>query len=481
MNFVNFTLVSENSFGKFYKRTIRDIETIFCIKNEQIYINYSYIVNSFQNNKHGFRHIIRSEQFLEDLNLYCRNNNIEFTRENIFENIPELLNEVTIFFNINRTNTNNIIREIQGTYGPTDFIDIILFNLSSEYRQEIHNLMITVQQLSDISEMSFRVTLQNTINELQERIRELEERNRNLNNEKEIYKNKFNYSSIVSKLKNGFINDNFEELHRRFDEQDKQHQETINSIREESRRNLEKSKKHYKKLMNKLKLNHAETIVKIGNHSKNNLERRTTNPSIPSKIECLRIYVNKIDLNVSEDSLIDLYSNRCQKENLKNLNLDRYEVIYNEELLANSVELYNNFLNQIEIEYTRVNSGRIQLERQNLDQFTDALTNFVSASNSLNTNKVIPEKISNDPNLNISMFTEFFNYKYYLNNRYRDLIYCESRSCLKFVLKVNNETIYIEDPQELVGTRIGDDSRTTYIINSIELINNKYHITYNTI
>ena len=71
-------------------------------------------------------------------------------------------------------------------------------------------------------------------------------------------------------------------------------------------RQAEKSKKHYKKIMNKLKLNHAETIGRIGDHSKNNLERRTTNPSIPSKVECLRIYITKIDLNTSEDTLIDL-------------------------------------------------------------------------------------------------------------------------------------------------------------------------------
>ena len=75
------------------------------------------------------------------------------------------------------------------------------------------------------------------------------------------------------------------------------------------------------------------------------------------------------------------------------------------------------------------------------------------------------------------MFSEFFNYKFYLNNRYRDLIYCESRQCLKFILKVNNETIFIEDPQELVGIRTRDDLRTTYIINSIEFINNKYKLT----
>ena len=206
--------------------------------------------------------------------------------------------------------------------------------------------------------------------------------------------------------------------------------------------------------------------------------KRITNPSIPSKVECLRIYITKINLNTSEDTLIDLYSNRCQKENLKNLDLDRYEVIYNEELLANSVELYNNFLNNLTLEYTRINSGRIQIERQNLDQFIEDLTSYVNNSNTLNTNEVIPEEISNDPNLNISMLSEFFNYKFYLNNRYRDLIYCESRQCLKFVLKVNNQSIYIEDPLELVGTRIRDDSRTTYIIESIEFIDNRYHITY---
>ena len=97
--------------------------------------------------------------------------------------------------------------------------------------------------------------------------------------------------------------------------------------------------------------------------------------------------------------------------------------------------MYNNFLNEVDIEYTRVNSGRIQIERQNLDQFIEDLTSYVNNSNTLNTNKVISEEISNDPNLNISMFSEFFNYKYYLNNRYRDLIYCESRQCLKFILK----------------------------------------------
>ena len=146
--------------------------------------------------------------------------------------------------------------------------------------------------------------------------------------------------------------------------------------------------------------------------------KRVTNSFIPSKVECLIIYITKEDLNESSDSLIDLYSNRCQKENLKNLDLDRYEVIYNEELLANSVELYNNFLNDLNIEYTRVNSGRIQIERQNLDQFIEDLTSYVNNSNTLNTNEVIPEEISNDPNLNISMFSDFFNYKFYLNNRY---------------------------------------------------------------
>ena len=43
-----------------------------------------------------------------------------------------------------------------------------------------------------------------------------------------------------------------------------QHQETIENLN----RQAEKSKKHYKKMMNKLKLNHAESIGKIEDHSK---------------------------------------------------------------------------------------------------------------------------------------------------------------------------------------------------------------------
>ena len=204
MNSDNLTLILDNSVGKFYEKSIRDTETIFCLKDGQWFINYSYIVNKFNKNEYGFRNIIRSKHFLEDLIQYCKNNNIKFTREVTFESIPELLNEVNFFFNINRTNTKNITNEVQGTYGLTDFIDIILFNLSPEYRQEIHKLMKLIQQNSDLTNTSFMTTLQNIIDELQERIKELEQRNKNLNIRKEMYKNKFEYSNIVSKLKDNF-------------------------------------------------------------------------------------------------------------------------------------------------------------------------------------------------------------------------------------------------------------------------------------
>lgn len=65
----NFVLIVENSIGKFYRRSIRNIVTIFCLKEEQYYINYSYISNKYNNNKDEFRNIIRTDQFLEDLKI----------------------------------------------------------------------------------------------------------------------------------------------------------------------------------------------------------------------------------------------------------------------------------------------------------------------------------------------------------------------------------------------------------------------------
>ena len=251
----------------------------------------------------------------------------------------------------------------------------MLCKVYSEFKHLILKLSDIVLNLTELQDNDIETYMNMTTSEY---IKLLKEKDKELNqykSDKKILKDKLNTETfknnyrctIVSEIKNKFFDDKFEDLK-------KLHEETIENMNKNHKETMEKSKKHYKKLMNKLKLNHAETIGKIGDHSKTNLERRTTNPSIPSKVECLRIYINKIDLNTSEDTLIDLYSNRCQRENLKNLDLDRYEVIYNEELLANSVELYNNFFNEVDIEYTRVNSGRIQIERQNLDQFVDALT-----------------------------------------------------------------------------------------------------------
>lgn len=67
----SFVLISKNSICQFYRKSIRDIETIFCLKKERYYINYSYIVNKYTNNVDGFRNIIVSEQFLEDLKIYA--------------------------------------------------------------------------------------------------------------------------------------------------------------------------------------------------------------------------------------------------------------------------------------------------------------------------------------------------------------------------------------------------------------------------
>ena len=89
------SLVLENNDTKYYTRNIRDIETIYCVKNNQIYINYSRIVNTFRNNDRSFGNIVTSIQFLEDLQIYagrkpcvkplacCRNNIYHLIEKNL--------------------------------------------------------------------------------------------------------------------------------------------------------------------------------------------------------------------------------------------------------------------------------------------------------------------------------------------------------------------------------------------------------------
>lgn len=55
----------------FYTRNIRDINTIYAIKYNKIYINYSKIFINLNSDKNSFRNIIRSTQFKEDFVIYA--------------------------------------------------------------------------------------------------------------------------------------------------------------------------------------------------------------------------------------------------------------------------------------------------------------------------------------------------------------------------------------------------------------------------
>ena len=259
-NNTNFSFILENSIGKFYRSSIRDIETVFCLKNTQYYINYSYIVNNYVNNVKGFRNIIVSKQFFEDLKIYCKNNNIEFTREITFENINDLINETNFFFNVHRSNTNNITSNIQGTFGPIDFIDIILFNLSSEYRQEVHNLMDSIQNLANVTNNTFRGELERTIEELQTRIQELTEENINLRNKnnKLIKEAKFR-NTVVSQLKVKFHSDEMEslraELNKKFEEQQRRFDEAEFRANERFLKSEERSNLRTNRIISKIEGN----------------------------------------------------------------------------------------------------------------------------------------------------------------------------------------------------------------------------------
>ena len=449
----NFVLITENSLGKFYRRSIRDIETIFCLKDEQYYINYSYISNRYNNDLHCFRNIIVSKQFLEDLKIYCRNKTIEFTREISFENINELVNETNFFFKVSRGNNT-----IQGTYGPIDFIDIILFNLSSEYKQEVHNLMNSIQNLADNTNTTFIETLQNTINELQERVNNLEKENNKLNN-------KLKYINIVNKMKNNFHNTDLDDLRKELQSQ-------FNEARFEA-------EERFQKLFQQAKLNEFNIISTVENNTKNNLKDKLINPTIEEKIEYIRCYVSYDELNNSGDNDdTTIVTNRCMYENLPLLDTSSNYLIF-EDPVSNARETFNNYLRTTTIPYRRITCSKLSIKRVFFEEFTFDFTDFMLESKEVDVSIIVPREFSNSIQRNIGSYSNIILKDYFLENKWRTL-YLDTDTNELFYNKLTSESTFIKeyiDLDHLVNKRI--KFRNEYkVIQDININGDKYELKY---
>lgn len=161
----NSELVLDNSYGKFYRFIIRDIETILLIRNDEVLINYSKIVNTIKENRDEFRKLIQTDYFLNHVKYYYIKHNQTLNKTNKFKNITELIRDTNELF-INLPKLDN---DCRGTFGPVDFIDTILITIDPSYADLVFSLLNQVQINSNINHISFKRTLENEINNLTKR------------------------------------------------------------------------------------------------------------------------------------------------------------------------------------------------------------------------------------------------------------------------------------------------------------------------
>ena len=155
----------------------------------------------------------------------------------------------------------------------------MLCKVYTEFKHLILKLSDIILNLTELKDEDLETYMNMTTSEY---IKFLKEKDKELNQykkDKRILRNKLNKEefknnyrcTIVSEMKNKFFDDKFEELK-------KLHEETINNIREESRRNLEElrnnnfeAEQRHIETMNQLELDRVYTVGKIEEHSKNNL------------------------------------------------------------------------------------------------------------------------------------------------------------------------------------------------------------------
>ena len=452
----------------FYNRNIRDINTIYAIKDDKIYLNYSKIFINLNNDKNSLRYIIVSTRFKEDFIIYCQNNNINFNSDINFENINDLVNNsFGVFFKVTSG-----LREIYGTYGPSDFIDMLLVSVSSEYRRDLHRLMNSIQNLADSNNESFRETLERTIEELQRQVEEL-------NNLLEVKEEEVSYLNSELNDRDDYI----EELEEDLYSSNEIYDETVNNYES----TIERMDRRYEELLRRFEeaefnaneryyKNKQESDIKtnklldaIQGNTKNNLNRKVTNPIDETKKCFLRVTVDKNYKNLPENSFVTLTVNRTQKRNLKPINLNT-ETILLEENVANSIELYNNFIDKSDINFIRTPTG-ININVTLINTFINELKKYIRNENSRGTSEVLTSEVGVTIENNLILYEDVLRREFYIDHRYRSIYLSETNQF--YYNKINRPPTFIT-LENLIGCLCRINNEPSKRVKRIELIKGRY-------
>lgn len=192
----------------------------------------------------------------------------------------------------------------------------------------------------------------------------------------------------------------------------------------------------------------------------------------------LRVYLKRSHLNYSSNEAVRLIINRVQFTQLNTLDLNKYVILYLENV-ACAVETFNNFIKETTITYIKKTNSKYLIKRKNIDKFINELSKFVNKSNNLVSKEVIPKQIRNNSKNNIKCYQILLQYRYLINSRYRYLRFDPINNSLYCNLS-SGETITFEDITELIGYKVKDKSNNIYMIETIELNDDEvYELTLN--
>lgn len=101
------------------------------------------------------------------------------------------------------------------------------------------------------------------------------------------------------------------------------------------------------------------------------------------------------------------------------------------------------------------------------------MSNYIESKNKPNVGVIIPNKIRNETKQDITKYTDILKFRYYLNNYYRVLTYDNNTNALR-CSSSNGNLIIINDINRLINLRCRNRDNITFIIRSVNLINDKY-------
>ena len=160
--------------GQFYEYTIRDIPMIVKkINDNKFDINYAKLINriclskgySKNNSDHAFRDFITTNNFINHIIYYFETRDIQHNLNDDykFTSVSDFCEKTNGLFYQEKGYS-----EIQGTYGPYEFIDVILVTFDPHYAANVHKIMDKIDKNARLHNQTFEDELDETLYKLEQ-------------------------------------------------------------------------------------------------------------------------------------------------------------------------------------------------------------------------------------------------------------------------------------------------------------------------